>query len=388
MVDVDNIYIHEVLNDLQQKIESFGNLARVEDKNIIRWGKQITEERFKLIPNLVRILNDTTSYDEKQNIILVMKYLLQLNSDVKNQLIIEEDLPENLINFIITSNKEKKKLDLNAIFILAFVYLTYKYSNFVLNIDLVQALFDSLKIIDEEIVLERIIMILIDINSQYKKNEENNFLKIYHEHESSILIDEIILRLYNKISNKEKMFKILLCVINIMDKEKKIVFYLSDLETFIDISILKLISTYSDELRCFILEILDRITRSPEYFENMYKLNDLTKLTEEICINENLGDAVIDIASKVNRNLRINVENQIRIKAGLLPKGFDEDDEEEEYEEGEEEEDEGEGKGEDVEGEDGGQGNDEEEGEEENDDQIFFLIFKIWFILIFIYLKI
>ena len=368
MVDVDNIYIHEVLNDLQQKIESFGNLARVEDKNIIRWGKQITEERFKLIPNLVRILSDTTSYDEKQNIILVMKYLLQLNSDVKNQLIIEEDLPENLINFIITSNKEKKKLDLNAIFILAFVYLTYKYSNFVLNIDLVQALFDSLKIIDEEIVLERIIMILIDINSQYKKNEENNFLKIYHEHESSILIDEIILRLYNKISNKEKMFKILLCVINIMDKEKKIVFYLSDLETFIDISILKLISTYSDELRCFILEILDRITRSPEYFENMYKLNDLTKLTEEICINENLGDAVIDIASKVNRNLRINVENQIRIKAGLLPKGFDEDDEEEEYEEGEEEEDEGEGKGEDVEGEDGGQGNDEEEGEEENDD--------------------
>ena len=121
MVDVDNIYIHEVLDDLKQKIESFGNLARVEDKNIIRWGKQITEERFKLIPNLVRILSDTTSYDEKQNIILVLKYLLQLNSDVEFQLIIEDDLPENLINFIITSNKDKKKLDLNAIFILAFV---------------------------------------------------------------------------------------------------------------------------------------------------------------------------------------------------------------------------------------------------------------------------
>ena len=359
MVDVNNIYIHEVLDDLKQKIESFGNLARVEDKNIIRWGKQITEERFKLIPNLVRILNDTTSYDEKQNIILVMKYLLQLNSDVKNQLIIEEDLPENLINFIITSNKEKKKLDLNAIFILAFVYLTYKYSKFVLNIDLIQALFDSLQLIDEEIVLERIIMILIDINSQYKANEENNFLKVYHEHESSILIDEIILRLYNKIEKKEKLYKILLCVIKIMDKEKKIVFYLSDLETFIDISILKLMTTYSDELRCFILEILDRITRSPEYFENMYKLNDLTKLTEEICINENLGDAVIDIASKVNRNLRINVENQIRIKAGLLPKGFDEFDEEEEYEDEENEE-----------GENGEEENEnDEEAEEGNEDE-------------------
>ena len=336
MVDVDNIYIHEVLDDLKQKIESFGNLARVEDKNIIRWGKQITEERFKLIPNLVRILSDTTSYDEKQNIILVLKYLLQLNSDVEFQLIIEDDLPENLINFIITSNKDKKKLDLNAIFILAFVYLTDKYTKFVLDIDLIQALFDSLKIIDEEIVLERIIMILIDINSQYKANEENNFLKVYHEHESSILIDEIILRLYNKIEKKEKLYKILLCVIKIMDKEKKIVFYLSDLETFIDISILKLVTTYSDELKCFILEILDRITRSPEYFDNMYKLDDLTKLTEEICNNDNLGDAVIDLAAKVNRNLTINVENQIRIKAGLLPKGFDEFDEE--AEEGNEDE--------------------------------------------------
>ncbi len=354
MVDVDNIYIHEVLDDLKQKIESFGNLARVEDKNIIRWGKQITEERFKLIPNLVRILSDTTSYDEKQNIILVLKYLLQLNSDVEFQLIIEDDLPENLINFIITSNKDKKKLDLNAIFILAFVYLTDKYTKFVLNIDLIQALFDSLKIIDEEIVLERIIMILIDINSQYKANEENNFLKVYHEHESSILIDEIILRLYNKIEKKEKLYKILLCVIKIMDKEKKIVFYLSDLETFIDISILKLVTTYSDELKCFILEILDRITRSPEYFDNMYKLDDLTKLTEEICNNDNLGDAVIDLAAKVNRNLTINVENQIRIKAGLLPKGFDEFDEEEEYEDEENEE-----------GENGENGEEENENDEE-----------------------
>ncbi len=354
MVDVDNIYIHEVLDDLKQKIESFGNLARVEDKNIIRWGKQITEERFKLIPNLVRILSDTTSYDEKQNIILVLKYLLQLNSDVEFQLIIEDDLPENLINFIITSNKDKKKLDLNAIFILAFVYLTDKYTKFVLNIDLIQALFESLKIIDEEIVLERIIMILIDINSQYKANEENNFLKVYHEHESSILIDEIILRLYNKIEKKEKLYKILLCVIKIMDKEKKIVFYLSDLETFIDISILKLVTTYSDELKCFILEILDRITRSPEYFDNMYKLDDLTKLTEEICNNDNLGDAVIDLAAKVNRNLTINVENQIRIKAGLLPKGFDEFDEEEEYEDEENEE-----------GENGENGEEENENDEE-----------------------
>lgn len=359
MVDVDNIYIHEVLDDLKQKIESFGNLARVEDKNIIRWGKQITEERFKLIPNLVRILSDTTSYDEKQNIILVLKYLLQLNSDVEFQLIIEDDLPENLINFIITSNKDKKKLDLNAIFILAFVYLTDKYTKFVLNIDLIQALFESLKIIDEEIVLERIIMILIDINSQYKANEENNFLKVYHEHESSILIDEIILRLYNKIEKKEKLYKILLCVIKIMDKEKKIVFYLSDLETFIDISILKLVTTYSDELKCFILEILDRITRSPEYFDNMYKLDDLTKLTEEICNNDNLGDAVIDLAAKVNRNLTINVENQIRIKAGLLPKGFDEFDEEEEYEDEENEE-----------GENGEEENEnDEEAEEGNEDE-------------------
>ena len=359
MVDVDNIYIHEVLDDLKQKIESFGNLARVEDKNIIRWGKQITEERFKLIPNLVRILSDTTSYDEKQNIILVLKYLLQLNSDVEFQLIIEDDLPENLINFIITSNKDKKKLDLNAIFILAFVYLTDKYTKFVLNIDLIQALFDSLKIIDEEIVLERIIMILIDINSQYKANEENNFLKVYHEHESSILIDEIILRLYNKIEKKEKLYKILLCVIKIMDKEKKIVFYLSDLETFIDISILKLVTTYSDELKCFILEILDRITRSPEYFDNMYKLDDLTKLTEEICNNDNLGDAVIDLAAKVNRNLTINVENQIRIKTGLLPKGFDEFDEEEEYEDEENEE-----------GENGEEENEnDEEAEEGNEDE-------------------
>ena len=91
----------------------------------------------------------------------------------------------------------------------------------------------------------------------------------------------------------------------------------------------------------------------------MYKLDDLTKLTEEICNNDNLGDAVIDLAAKVNRNLTINVENQIRIKAGLLPKGFDEFDEEEEYEDEENEE-----------GENGEEENEnDEEAEEGNEDE-------------------
>ena len=89
------------------------------------------------------------------------------------------------------------------------------------------------------------------------------------------LINEIILRLYNKEENIENLYKILLLVMNIIDKEEKIVFYSSDLNAFIDISILKLETNDSDDLKCFILEILKRIIKSKEYIYSMYRLNYL-----------------------------------------------------------------------------------------------------------------
>ena len=346
MVDIDNLYIHELLDDILEKIRNYGNLARVQDKNIIRWGKQITEEKFKLIPNLIRILSDTTSYEEKEKIILVIKMLLQLNENIQSQLMIEDDLPSSLINFIIFSNKEKKKLDLNAIFILSYSYLTFKYINFSTNYDLIEALFDSLQLIDEEIVLEKMVMILIDINSLFTQNQKNNFLEIYHDHNNSILINEIILRLYNKEENIENLYKILLLVMNIIDKEEKIVFYSSDLNAFIDISILKLETNDSDDLKCFILEILKRIIKSKEYIYSMYRLNYLLNFMQYF------KDPNVNPVVKKKANLiQIYLEIAMRIQTKALPADYNfedaeyeegEDEEGEEGEEGEEEDDEGE----------------------------------------------
>ena len=62
--------------------------------------------------------------------------------------------------------------------------MTFKYIDFSTNYDLIEALFDSLQLLDEEIVLEKMVMILIDINSLFTQNQKNNFLEIYHEHKN------------------------------------------------------------------------------------------------------------------------------------------------------------------------------------------------------------
>ena len=357
MAQLDAEYMKEIIHNIDKKIKSIENSRRIEGFNKEKWIHEITEPIFKLIPNMITIMSEPKfPFSQKQIILRIFHYFLQMNPEIQTQLIQNDLLPQIISEFIIESGKSKE-LDLNAINVFSYIYDTVKYSKFVTK-DLIKFLFDCLTKIDDETVLENIIGILIDMNSIFPGSlKENKFLDVYHEHENKNLIDEVLLRILNNETNKEKMYKILLCLRNIMDKEKKIVFYSRDLESFIDIAILSLESTYTDELRCFFLDILKRIVNSNDYCKNLYKNKELSDLMEDYKNNDSLSETVQKKAAAVLKNL-----NRTFIKKLKIEKGVEVKDDYYDYEH-EEEEDEEEEEGEYEEGE--GEENEEGEGDEE-----------------------
>ena len=355
MSQLDAEYMKEIINNINKKIKTIEMTRRIEDFNKEKWVQEITEPIFKLIPNMITIMSEPKfPFAQKKIILNIFHYFLQMNPDIHFQLIENEFFPQIISEFIIESGKTNE-LDLNAINVFSYIYDTVKYSKYV-NEDFIKDLFDCLPKIDDETVLENIIGILIDMNSIFPGSlKENKFLNVYHNHENKNLLEEVLLRILNNETNKEKMYKILLCLRNIMDKEKKIVFYSRDLESFIDIAIQRLESTYNDELRCFYLDILKRIVNSNDYCKSLYKNKELADLMEDYKNNDSLSETVQKKAAEVLKYLNKTLIKKLRIEQGIdvKDKYYDYEHEEEEDEDNEE--------GEEYEEEEDGENNEEEE---------------------------
>ena len=127
----------------------------------------------------------------------------------------------------------------------------------------------------------------------------------------------------------------------LMDKEKKDIFYSKDLEAFMDIAIRYLESTENNELRSYVLEVLQRITKFKEYFHIMYKTKDLQDLLDDYLKSDKVSKKAKNQSRIILNNLARNLKIQLMLKSGMkmedIMKG--EEEEEDEYEEGEEEED-------------------------------------------------
>ena len=196
-------------------------------------------------------------------------------------------------------------------------------------------------IVKEQNVLESLIRILIEINSLYKEVDKNLFLDAYHTNENAHLVGEIILRLLNSETEQSSLEKILYCMKCLMDKEKKDIFYSKDLEAFIDIAIRYLESTENNDLRCFVLDVLQRITRYNEYFNIMYKTKEMQDLLDDYIKSDKVSEKAKNKSRIVLNNLAKNLRKQLMLKSGknLDEINKEEEEEEYEYEEGQEEED-------------------------------------------------
>ena len=251
-----------------------------------------------------------------------------MSPSVCDQVKASDSLPKVLVQYIIDT--KGANFDKNSIYILSKVFMIEKYQPF-FSYEFISAIFASLDKLDDEELFENLILILIDINATYTSHEENKFLPAYHDAENKRLLEEVVLRLLNVETDKEKILQIYLTLMDIMDYEKKNVFYSKDMEAFIDISLMKLESNYSEEIKLFALETLKRVTFYDDYYKDMYKIQALTDLMEDYKQNENNSKPVRDICEKILNNLVKNLQKKLGGGVG-----------DEEEEEGEDEEEEGE----------------------------------------------
>ena len=108
-----------------------------------------------------------------------------------------------------------------------------------------------------------------------------------------------------------------LCLSNIFDKEQDNILYSTDLESFIDIIILKLQSVYTEELKTFIIDMMERITQYPEYYKRIYKIEEISNLFDDFANNDTETEVVKLKAKKVVDNLSQNISemNKENIKS-------------------------------------------------------------------------
>ncbi len=288
-------------------------------------------------------------------IISILNSILLLNQNISNQIKKISNLDIAIIEFIFLYKKEFQKIHLNSINVLSFIYNINNITS-VINSNLIEILFNSLKIIEEQIVLENIIYMLIEINFFYKKLDHNDFIKEYHTNSNSGLIIEIILQFLNREKDFNKLLKILLCLKNIYDKEKTDVIKNKDLETFIDISIRYFETCDDHNIIIGFLNIFIKITKYDSFYNIMYKTKDLQDILDEFIKSNKISDLIKTKSGRILKNIVKHLKLRLFLKTnyhGITMDQFDDDidgiEEEEESEEDEEEGDEGEGEKEDKE---------------------------------------
>ena len=336
---LDEGYIKKIYQEICEHVEESKKVLKPDEEAFDNWAKIICHPKFKLIKNLVYLLEqEDTDFQDKEMIFSIFNHILLINANSANQMVKFDSLPKILVDYLFQYKKEKGKNDVCAITTLSYTFKMEQYQKLI-NLELITIILDSLTIVKEQNVLESLIRILIDINTLYPKPDDNLFLEAYHTNENAHLVGEVILRLLNSETDQNAISKILLCMRCLMDKEKKDIFYSKDLEAFIDISIRYLESTDNNDLRCFVLDVMQRITKFNEFFHIMYKTKELQDLLDDYIKSDKVSEKAKNKSRSILNNLAKNLRKQLLLKSGIKVDDKKDDEEEDEFEEGEEEED-------------------------------------------------
>ena len=181
-------------------------LGKENSKKYKDWIKEISNPNFHLISNLLNyFLDDLTSTNMRENIFKIMRKLYHLNKDVVGpQINSNKDFLKSIVVHI--NSGDKSKISDNCFFLLTKLF---NHKAFKSQIDeaFILALFEGLSIVREEDILNEIVVILIEINYEYKNSEENLFLKVHKENENSRVLNEILLRVLNNETGDERKIK-------------------------------------------------------------------------------------------------------------------------------------------------------------------------------------
>jgi hypothetical protein len=240
----------------------------------------------------------------RENIFKIMRKLYHLNPDVVGpQINSNKDFAKSIVVHI--NSGDKSKISDNCFYLLTKLFNPKAFKSEI-DESFIVALFEGLSIVREEDILNDIVLILIEINYDYKTPEDNLFLKVHKENENSRVLNEILLRVLNNEHDDSKKIIILKCLGDLMCMYKKSIFYESDLESFIDILLPKLQMTDNNQLKVKLLECLDRVTKYNEYYNQMYKVDEITELMEDF---ESADDQPEEIRN-ISRQIVINITDR------------------------------------------------------------------------------
>ena len=290
---------------IQKMIDTFTKAEKhnkESTKKYLGWIKEISSPEFKLISNLLNyFLDELTTTKMRENIFKILRKLYQLNTEiVSEQIQSNQDFIKAIIVHI--NSGDKSKISDNCFYLLTQLFNAEKNKSGI-NKEFIEALFEGLSIVREEDILNNIVVILIEINYEYKTDEENLFTKVHKENENSRVLNEILLRVLNNESDEIKQIKILKCLEDLMNNYDKSIFYESDLESFIDILLPKLQMTENDDLKEKLLKCLERVTKYDEYYRQMYKVEEITELMEDFESAENQSEKVRNIGKLIVTNI-------------------------------------------------------------------------------------
>ena len=310
---IDENYIKSMYQEITEHIENYQKDINKDFETFDRWAKTVCQPKYKLIKNLIYLLEQNdTSFQDKQIIFSIFHQLLLINPNISIQLKKFDCLPKILIEYLFKYKKENGKNDLFAVSTLSFSFQIEKYQDLI-NLELIEILFDSLNQVKETNVIENLIKLFIEINYIYKSENDiksNIFLKVFNQHENSNLFSEIILRILNNQKDFDFIQKILYCIKCLMNIKEKDIFYSKDLEAFIDISINFLESTEIEELRTGILDILYILTKFDEFYNIKYKRKELQELLEDCSKNDMVSIEVQEKSQNILNNLNQKMKNE------------------------------------------------------------------------------
>jgi hypothetical protein len=210
-----------------------------------------------------------------------------------------------------TTITDVKILSGDAFFLISDIFQSSAFKE-VINEKFIKSLFNGLGVITDEDNFNSIVKILTHINYEIsvlecKKPLQNIFVRIFLSHENSRILMESLIRIFNlEEKNKDVVYKVLQCLIDIFDASNDCVIYSSDLESFINVSISKLESTYTEELRFYILTTLEKLLKYEEYFKTKYKIDELKDILDSYIDHEGVDDKNKELCKKILSKIKMH----------------------------------------------------------------------------------
>lgn len=292
------------LNQIVLNITKMERKNKENDPKFQAWIEQICDPQseLNLVPNLlIFFLDEMTKQDEKEKILkLLVKLMMLQEESITEQLISNKNFPKVVVNYI--TLEDKTKMSDSAFYLLTKLFKEENFKEFI-NVKFIEALFDGLTVVHEEDLLIAIVSVLVEINSNYKDQDDNIFIQVHKTSSNSRVLDELLLRLLNNETSKERILKILLCLNKLMISEDSPIFYESDLESLIDIIINKLQSTYTENIKLFFMQMLAKVTSYEAYYHNKYKDDEIDELMNDFLERDDQSEEVKKFSQEVVDNI-------------------------------------------------------------------------------------